>query len=304
MYGAMFRTADGRRIVDTDEFTFYAKASGAARILQAVGAASDYAGGFVDAGPFGAPARDPVACFYRTFWAANSLTHVGETDGAVRKKTWRANPRFSESDICFWRPGASGIYWMDEAYLSNDWAVFNGVGTVTAGASFWSAGPSGTAPAWIAASLERQAVAGAMGMQLRNASNQITFDSRQDLLAIEYTRIITAAEMADVLDSNATLTITLPRSLPGCYIHSPIWKSFRRVSAILSDRTDVYLPLLRQASATTLTVSRYTVPRNGTNVWSANPEDIYSQAWDGAPGSGVHQAYYFDTPLFVSKGVL
>lgn len=304
MYGAMFRNGSGLKIIDTEEFTFYAKQSGGGRSLQAVGTATDYAGGFVDAGLYGASSRDALTCFYRTFWAAASLTHVGETDAASRKKTWRPNPRFAETDICFWQPGANGIYWMDESFLSNDWAVFGGVGTFTAGASFWCAGPSPTPPAWIVASLARQTVTGGVGLMLRNAANQVTFDSRQNLLAIEHAQIITQAQIASVLDTGATITITLPRSLRNCYVHSPIWRSFRRMDAALNVRTDVYLPIIKQTSNTTLTISRHTVPKNGTNVWSADPEDIYSQAWDGAPGAGTFQAYYFDTPLFVSRGIL
>lgn len=302
MYGAMFRNGSGAAIIDTEEFTYYAKAEGSARLLTDIGTSPDYQGSFLETVNTWM-ARGTEACFMRTFWACSSMTHVGE-DG-VRKKVFRPNPRWERGDLCFWQPGSIGIYWMDEHHCSIDYAPFSGIGTWTAGSSFFCARPSNTVPNWIIASLRRQAVTSAFGLLLRNSQNEITFDSRQNLLAIEHAQIITQAQMADVLDNGATVTITLPRALPNCYISSPIWRSYRRVSQYVNVSTSIYLPLIRQTSSTTLTITRHTVPaENGSNIWASSIDAMDSLAWDGAPGSTSMQAYYFDTPLFVSKGVL
>lgn len=304
-YGAMFRNGAGDQIIGTEEFTFYVRGSGAARVLQGIGASPDYDGSQLWYGPSQWLFGSSDMLFPRLFYAATSLTHIGITDALYGRLGWRANPRWALGDLCFWRPGSAGIYWMDGYHLSSDLIPPSAAsGVVTPGSQFYCARPTGAAPDWIVMTLARAAVTSTVGMQLRNAANQITFDSRQPLMAIEHSLIIPAAVMANVLENDATHTITLPRAVPNAFVCSPIWQSYYRVNEVLNARSDVHLALLRQTSPTTLTVTRHTAPGDRV-TWSQNTVDtIFSTTWPGAPGSGDYRSYYFDTPLFISRGIL
>lgn len=60
------------------------------------------------------------------------------------------------------------------------------------------------------------------GLQVRNAANEVIFDSRDEYLAVRYAFIVPIAVMWDVLLNNAVKNITLPESMPNCWVSIPV----------------------------------------------------------------------------------
>jgi hypothetical protein len=64
------------------------------------------------------------------------------------------------------------------------------------------------------------------GMQLRDESNSLVFDSRADFLSISEVRFVPKATIANILFNNAVVDLTLRTPVPDCYISAPNHASF------------------------------------------------------------------------------
>lgn len=99
---------------------------------------------------------------------------------------------------------------------------------------------------------------GTWGMQTFREDASLAFDSRAPVLPVRYAFILTQAQMDDILDNEAAVTVTLPEPMPDCWVGAPFFSPFyfnfyERSSSI--NRYEVRVIALRQASSTTLTFS-------------------------------------------------
>jgi len=113
----------------------------------------------------------------------------------------------------------------------------------------------------------------AYGMRVFNAGSEKVFDSTADFLAIRYAFILSAATMFDLLTDDAPVDVTLPESMPDCWIAAPIyapkakiWKSNTATYAYF-DMVDVEF---WQHDATTIRFQRVTT--ESRQAHTANPQ--------------------------------
>ncbi|MBN8291017.1 hypothetical protein JI664_03475 [Rhodobacter sp. NTK016B] len=128
------------------------------------------------------------------------------------------------------------------------------------------------------------------GMQIRDASGAVIFDSRDTFLAVRFAFIVPKAVADDVLYNGATRDVTLPEPMPNSWVSVPILSCFnvvflgrrfagsgtRRIDTWRMDRVE-----LQQIDASTIRVSRNTgAAVEYENPASQNPQPYYSYSHD------------------------
>lgn len=104
-------------------------------------------------------------------------------------------------------------------------------------------------------------ISGTYGMKIWDQTGELAFDSRAPIMPIRYAFIFTKAQMDDVIENGAVVTITLPEAMPDAWISAPFFSAYRlewyrRLGG--QERYRCYYVGLRQTSDTTLQFSRFT----------------------------------------------
>lgn len=68
-------------------------------------------------------------------------------------------------------------------------------------------------------------VTGGYGMQLFNEISNVVFDSRKQILGVEFFEI-TSAQSQDILLNNAVINLSLQKANPNAYVSSPLWMNY------------------------------------------------------------------------------
>lgn len=116
------------------------------------------------------------------------------------------------------------------------------------------------------------------GFQIFDAAGEKTFDSRYPLFSVAFSLVIPQSVVSAVLSTGTPHDITLPVSMPNCYVASPFFSAFYSVQSSLLRSL-----MLKQINSTTLRLSR---------------ETVYTT---GSP-SGTTRTFIQDIPVFVSRG--
>lgn len=90
-------------------------------------------------------------------------------------------------------------------------------------------------------------------------------------MPIRYAFVFTKAQMDDVIENNAVVTITLPEAMPDAWISAPFFSAYRLVwrrKLNGQERYRCFYVGLRQTSETTLQFSRF---NHGSDVGSQDP---------------------------------
>jgi hypothetical protein len=112
---------------------------------------------------------------------------------------------------------------------------------------------------------------GTYGMQLFNASGTCVFDSRLVNFGIPQAYVISESTIADILENGTTVNLTLPFSMPSCWVAAPFWEPLRIVKrvTVLRDFRDIYRVRIRQTSNTNIRLDR--VLDSSQDMGPANP---------------------------------
>lgn len=116
------------------------------------------------------------------------------------------------------------------------------------------------------------------GLLVRDDAGTVTFDSRKPLFSVFHAEVIPSTLFDDVLQNNATRTLTLPKSVAGAYISMPAFTNFLAISP---GGNTIDCVMVKQTNATTLTFTK---------------KRVY-----GTDDTGTVRLWTQDTPLFVGR---
>lgn len=98
--------------------------------------------------------------------------------------------------------------------------------------------------------------AGTYGMQIFNGAGTTVFDSRFVNSGIAAAFIVPKAKIEDVLVNNAVVNITLPKSMPSCWVSSPFFAPLRVVETSSVHRRHYHVRV-SQTSNTNIRLARH-----------------------------------------------
>ena len=165
------------------------------------------------------------------------------TDLTMATESWEY------TDIAFYEIGTSGIYWSMQYGIETD---------TTSGSQMTVCVSGNVALNWKVASITPpSATVGNYGIQLRNESDNVVFDSRRKHLPISSHIYISRSDILSVLDNNAVIDYSLPEPVPNALISMSYWAHFKKVSTFSH-----YFVKVTQTSPTNIRISR-------TREWAA-----------------------------------
>lgn len=115
------------------------------------------------------------------------------------------------------------------------------------------------------------AVSGGYGMRVFDESGGVILDTRGRSMSIRLVAMLKQSAINDILNNNASRTITLPESMPQAWVAAPALASYRR-----TPNTDYYIKI-KQTSNTTITINRLSVSTlfSNTRSWAQNDVPIF-----------------------------
>lgn len=297
-YGYMLKNNRGWSIVDDQSEVYYPSLSGTS--LQAP--SNKYFGGVM----WRQFAEITVFSESVVYVATNNFHNMPGT-GYLNPNNY-IEPGYisADRDICFWQLNSGGLCWMSQFIVPRTLVsrrkVGNSWGSLTRRANKTHYAVSNTRalnPKFFILSVDDipANLPGSYGLQIRNENGSVAVDSRKPLASIDHVHFVQASVFDNVLNNNAVVNITLPFAIPSCYVHAPMWKSFKRISQYINDQTDIYFPRISQTSPTNLRIDRVKLEVDAL-------EGDLPTTSAGQPGSHPFWGndFYFDCPLFISRG--
>lgn len=267
-YGFEIRNALGDLILD-DHAAFYIQESGVTAGARDIGLVGESGG---DSNPIFPPnqvawsrfvlnATDDEMQNYPHFIGSSTAAIIGGFNACP-------TPLWPRSAMAFYQPGSIGLTMSTAHYIGPEYTLD---ATPATGLYFMNHADQNAALNYLVADTEIGPVSGNYGMQVRDGTGAVTFDSRADLFSILDTVKIDQATVADILFNDAQVDVTMPEPLPGCYISCPYFAAFRLTSSIY-ERVRI-----RQITASTLRLDR--------------AEQVFGQS--GQSGNYTHDIFIF-----------
>lgn len=271
-YGFRLRNALGEDILDRRR-ALYIQSSGLTVRPQDIGIIQTLPGGSFDAGP-GRAADVPA-----TRYIATGSAPMPESDPFNQGFKRRIpTPLWPKSAMAFYRPTVNGLCFSLEVYLG---PIYSAEGTspgqglvfLSLSAGGGLPGP-GVATAYIVVDTAPGPVSGDYGMRIRDASGEVTFDSRAGLFSIAEVIFVPSAVVGDILDNDAVHDFALRKAMPGCYISIPYFAAFAYVTSPMTGLADDVRPRIRQVAPDLLRIDRQVVASTDTGLRPRYAHDL------------------------------
>ena len=158
------------------------------------------------------------------------------------------SPLVDPSSLYFYQVGTIGLAHHSEHTISPPWAPPHGMFAVCLPVE------NVPLPFLRVDTLPLSNLMGDYGMQIRNATGDVVFDTRSDFLSISEVLFVPKATIQDIIDNDAVVNLTLRTAVPGAYIAAPNHTSFFRETGPSARYRHV---VIEQPAPSTIRLKRY-----------------------------------------------